>query len=53
MNEHYALCFGNPCDGFDYVGPFSSKKEATEYADQHLARGHDWWLILLQAPAKE
>ena len=49
----HILCFGNPSDGFEFIGPFPDADAATKYADQHLARGDDWWLILLQAPAEQ
>lgn len=48
----HIICFGNPSDGFEFVGPFAGADAATEYADRHLARGGDWWTILLQEPAK-
>jgi hypothetical protein len=48
----YILIFGNPGDGFEYVGPFKTAAAATEYAetDRELRNG-GWWVMLLQKPA--
>ncbi len=45
----YILCFGNPSDGFEYIGPFNSADEVNEYAHIY-AIGLDWWIIVLQEP---
>jgi hypothetical protein len=43
---------GNPADGFEYVGPFQSGEAANAYQDADHDRGMDWWVVLLQAPAR-
>jgi hypothetical protein len=50
--EQYVVAFGSPADGFEYVGPFASGEDANEYGDMWLG-DHDWWAILLQAPAPD
>ena len=47
----YILVFGSPVDGFEHIGPFDSAEDAYNYAEMHFC-GSDWWLILLQEPAK-
>jgi len=51
-SQQWVLSFGNPNDGFDYVGPFATATEAIDYGEQWMP-GQEWWTILLQAPAKE
>jgi hypothetical protein len=50
--EQWVLSFGNPSDGFEYVGPFATATDAIDYAEKWI-RNQEWWTILLQAPAKE
>jgi hypothetical protein len=47
------VAFGNPEDGFEYVGPFASHDAAEAYGLRHCGLWSDWWVITLQAPAKE
>jgi hypothetical protein len=52
--EPHVVCFGNPVDGFEYVGPFDCQADALGYAEHHLQpNGPDWWLIALQTPAED
>ena len=46
---HFILCFGNPKDGFEYVGPFEVPADAQTHAEQNYGFT-DWWVIQLQAP---
>ncbi len=50
--QQYILTYGNPADGFKYIGPFDCGDDANEYGDIWLHQ-HDWWVILLQKPASE
>ncbi len=50
--EQHVIAFGNPADGFEYVGPFGSFEEAETYGYNN-GRFRDWWVILLQAPATD
>lgn len=45
----YILIFGNPVDGFTYLGPFDSTEEANDYADDKIRRD-DWWVAILDKP---
>lgn len=47
----YIICFGNPLDGFEYIGTFYDVESANCYANRHLQE-FDWWIILLQEPAE-
>lgn len=50
MNK-YIIIYGDPKDGFVYVGPFDKFQQATEYAE---ADGKtDWWVVELETPAEE
>ena len=48
MNQ-YIIAYGNPAEGFTYVGPFATFSEASEYTEDE--RGDSWWIIELNAPA--
>ena len=49
--KHIAI-YGNPVDGFRYVGPFESKEDALTYvADEPSS--DNWWVAELYAPAEE
>ncbi len=41
---------GNPVDGFNCVGPFDTVDEANDWADEHVAREYDWWVMPLAEP---
>ncbi len=41
------VIYGNPVDGFQYVGPFKTPDDAQWWADR-VAVGADWWLAELQ-----
>lgn len=54
MPMPHIICFGNPCDGFEYIGPFDERDDAEAYADKHLRdNGPDYWIVMLQIPAGE
>jgi hypothetical protein len=46
----YVLAFGNPVDGFEFVGPFTDRRAAEEYRSRYSI--DDCWTILLQRPAQ-
>jgi hypothetical protein len=51
---NYIIVCGNPVDGFDYVGPFVDRDEATHYAEVENQRiGTYWWIAELVWPAPE
>ncbi len=43
------LAFGNPADGFEYVGPFETAEDAITYAEA-VDDSRDWWSIALNDP---
>lgn len=45
----FIVIYGNPADGFNYVGPFESRADATHYAS--VDNAGDWWIVELDAPA--
>jgi hypothetical protein len=47
--EQFIIIYGNPQDGFAYIGPFNSRDEATYHADGDTPA--DWWIVQLEAPA--
>lgn len=49
--ETCIIVTGNPVDGSEYVGPFPSVAEATEYADRFI--GCDYWIAPMDYPAME
>ena len=46
----YIITYGNPNDGFFYVGPFDTQEEAKAYTEAEIDR--DWWIVNLLPPAK-
>ena len=51
MDQQFIVIYGNPAEGFTYVGPFASHDDAVDYAQVDNAPS-DWWIILLQQPAE-
>ncbi len=49
QHEQFILIYGNPIDGFSYVGPFDSRDDASQYAEDDAPA--DWWIVTLDAPA--
>ena len=46
----YAICYGNPVDGFFFVGPFDDRDDSVSYAErEHDSR--DWWIVEILPPA--
>jgi hypothetical protein len=50
---NYIICYGNPIDGFIFIGPFEDRDDAVRYAEHHMRDGGDWWITELDEPAKE
>jgi hypothetical protein len=46
----FIVIYGNPCDGFNYVGPFERRDDAVSYAEEEPYNGA-WWIATLDAPA--
>ncbi len=50
-NLPHVFVYGNPCDGFRFVGPFEDYDAALQYGE---AEGDgDWWITELDAPAEQ
>lgn len=45
--EQCILVFGNPVDGFNFRGPFTTREEAIAYGDPIQ---EEWWVADLVAP---
>lgn len=48
MKISYIVVSGNPCDGFDFTGPFASAELANEWAEDVLKR-ETWWVAELHS----
>lgn len=47
----WIIIYGNPIDGFGYIGPFDSHEEAVRYMDDEPSGHHDnMWTALLDLP---
>jgi len=47
--QQLILIFGNPVDGFTYVGPFKDSEELTDYAQSSRnISGTTWWAATLE-----
>lgn len=42
----YIICTGNPCEGFNYIGPFEDHDDAVRQAEN--VGYESWWIIELQ-----
>jgi hypothetical protein len=47
----YIMIYGNPCDGFRYVGPFEDHDLALAYGE--AGASGDWWITELDPPASD
>lgn len=45
----YAICYGNPVDGFTFIGPFRHRDDAVLYAERDAING-EWWIVELEQP---
>jgi hypothetical protein len=44
---NYIVAYGNPADGFFYVGPFTQRLDAVAYMEREEVKGDMWVLELL------
>lgn len=49
----YIIIYGDPVDGFTFVGPFYCRDEAVNYAERDGDRFNVWCIAELNAPAEE
>jgi hypothetical protein len=47
----YIICYGNPVDGYTFVGPFDDRDEAVRYAEVDGEQGTDWCIADLYPQA--
>jgi len=45
----HILIYGNPVDGFGYIGPFATADEAIDAAETDERIEGDWWIAPLEA----
>lgn len=46
---NYIVAYGNPADGFFYVGPFKQRLDAVAYMDREMFP-EDMWVLELLTP---
>lgn len=51
MNAQFIAIYGDPVEGFAFVGPFSTHEEAISYAA--IDAPCNWWVSRLDAPDNE
>ena len=44
------IVYGNPVDGFTYIGPFETMEESHEWAENNC---DEWWGAELASPKNE
>ena len=49
---NYIVIYGDPVDGFTFVGPFDDRDEAVRYAEFDGEQGRDWRIAELVQPAQ-
>lgn len=45
---NYIIVYGDPCNGFSFVGPFTYHGDATRYA--MTLQGEAWWIAPIEQP---
>ena len=48
---NFIVVLGNPIDGLQFTGPFSSIDDAVAWAEEVCET--DWWIVPLEEPRKE
>jgi translation initiation factor RLI1 len=46
----HIIVYGNPSDGFRFIGPFSNRERAENYLDTEISR-ENMWIAELDEPA--
>ena len=46
----HIIVFGNPVDGFGFIGPFTGAIAAARHGNTNAHIDHDWWIAVLDAP---
>jgi len=47
----WIIVFGNPMEGFNYIGPFNILSEAERYATgSNLTSDYSWWIAPVERP---
>lgn len=47
---NYIICYGNPVDGYTFVGPFFERDAAVYFAENLGEQGTDWCIAELYPP---
>ena len=45
----YLICYGNPVDGFIFIGPFEDQESAVEYMETEREKS-DMWIAPIYNP---
>ena len=48
--KKFILIYGDPPDGFNFIGPFDSHDDALRYAERYSS---NWWIAALEDPLPE
>lgn len=48
----HVVVYGNPVNGFTFVGPFHDRDDAVKYAENE-PYNDNWWIAELDAPAEK
>lgn len=48
--EKWIIIIGNPCEGFEFIGPFDSLEEAARHGNQDGNIDQEWWTAKLDDP---
>ena len=49
MDIKHIIVYGNPVDGFSFIGPFDDHESAHEFAEEYKG-GVEWWVLTLEEP---
>lgn len=51
MDEKWLVVYGDPSEGFCYVGAFDTYETAQKFAEENL-RNYNWWVSPLEPPTQ-
>jgi hypothetical protein len=49
----HIIVIGNPVDGFNFIGPFTTAQDAVRHANEDGNIDAEWWIAPLEGPDQE
>ena len=52
MKASYIIVYGDPANGFSFIGPFEYHGDARRHAEQEI-QGDYWWIAPIEQPVED